>query len=406
MTSSAQIDIEPPQSRADSAAEAVTGHAGEGINFETAHATACVVASSSGIPEEIRARAFAGHAKNFSYYDVSARTLAGQFEHRYMVLQNRESGKAGVQPVFFVNQDILEGLPRGLHGALTWPRKFFPGWLRLRMLMVGCSAGDGALDCVEPWFVEALCEALKIYAKKTGASAILLKDFPAAYRGALTPLERQGYRRVPSMPACKLDFDFASFESYMKDKLGRKLRYKYIKLNKKPAVALQVRTDVMPIAGEIYELYRQTHERSKMRFERLTPEFFALIGREMPGSARYFIWRVDGKIAAFALCLVHDGTMYHLNIGFDYSVSFDLQLYYVTIRDLFQWALDRGLKHYVTGQLNYDPKLHLKMTLDPLDLYARHTNPLVNPLFKLALGFLQPVRHDPIIKQFPNYNEL
>lgn len=405
MNSSAQVDIEPP-GRVPPGEPSAARTAGEAVSFETSHGTARVVASASEIPAEIRARAFEGHAKNFNYIDISARTLAGQFDHRYIVLQNRSTGKAGVQPVFFVHQDILDGLPRGLHSALTWPRKFLPGWLRLRMLMVGCSAGDGALDCNEAWFVEALCEALKIYAKKTKTAAILFKDFPAVYRDALAPLERHGYRRVPSMPACKLDFDFANFEAYMKDRLGRKLRYKYIKLNKQPRIPWEVLTDVTPIAAELYELYRQTHERSKMRFERLTPEFFALVGREMPEVARYFIWRVDGKIAAFALCLVHQGTMYHLNIGFDYSVSFDLQLYYVTIRDLFQWALDQGLKHYVTGQLNYDPKLHLKMTLDPLDLHARHTSPLVNPLFKLALGFLQPVRHDPIIKQFPNFGEL
>ncbi len=404
MSSSAQIDIEP-RSRVLTGTP-VARPAGEGMRFETSRGAARVVESSADIPPEIRARAFDGQAKNFSYHDVAARTLAGQFEHRYIVLENECTGQAGVQPVFFVNQDILEGLPRGLHAALAWPRKILPGWLRMRMLMVGCSAGDGALDCREPWFVEALREALEIYARKTKAAVILFKDFPAVYRAALAPLEAQGYRRVPSMPACKLDFDFGSFESYMKDKLGRKLRYKYIKLNKKPPIPFEVLTDVTPIAGDLYELYRQTHERSKMRFERLTPEFFALIGRKMPGGARYFVWRVDGKIAAFALCLIHNGTMYHLNIGFDYSVSFDLQLYYVTIRDLFQWALGEGLRHYVTGQLNYDPKLHLKMTLDPLDLYARHTNPLVNPLFKLALGFLQPVRHDPVIRQFANYGEL
>lgn len=404
MSTTAPLDIEPPQ--LITPVKPVTRAAGQGISFETSGCKVSVVDSADGIPDEIRARAFAGQAKNFNYHDVAARALAGQFEHRYIVLQERHAGGAGVQPVFFVNQDILEGLPRRLHAALTWPRRFFPGWLRMRMLMVGCPAGDGALDCREPWFVEELREALGIYAKKTKTSAILFKDFPAVYRDALAALAAHGYRRVPSMPACKLDFDFSSFEAYMKEKLGRKLRYKYIKLNKKGAIPFEVLTDVSPIAGELYELYRQTHERSKMRFERLTPEFFTLIGREMPEAARYFVWRVDGKIAAFALCLVHGGTMFHLNIGFDYSVSFDLQLYYVTIRDLFQWALDNGLRHYVTGQLNYDPKLHLKMTLDPLDLYARHTNPLVNPLFKFALGFLQPVRHDPTIRQFPNYGEL
>lgn len=98
--------------------------------------------------------------------------------------------------------------------------------------------------------------------------------------------------------------------------------------------------------------------------------------------------------------------MQHLNIGFDYAVSLDLQLYYVTMRDLFRWALDHGLKRYETGQLNYDPKLHFRMKLAPLDLYSRHTSPVINPLFKLALSFLQPVRHDAIIQRFPNAAEL
>jgi hypothetical protein len=98
--------------------------------------------------------------------------------------------------------------------------------------------------------------------------------------------------------------------------------------------------------------------------------------------------------------------MNHLNVGFDYAVSLDLQLYYTTVKDLFEWALAQGLKCYYTGQLNYHPKLHLRMKLAPLDLYSRHTSPLLNPLYKFALGFLQPVRHDPLIRQFPNADEL
>jgi len=235
---------------------------------------------------------------------------------------------------------------------------------------------------------------------------VLLKDFPAIYRDALQPFAAGDYRRVPSMPACELDLDFATFEEFMQKRLGRKLRYKYIKLNKKPALEWEMLTDVTPVADEIYALYKQTHDRSKMRFEHLTPEFFARIGREMPDVVRFFIWRVEGRIAAFALCLVHDGTMHHLNIGFDYSVSLDLQLYYVTMRDLLKWALEHGLTRYYTGQLNYDPKLHFKMRLAPLDLYSKHTSSLINPIFKIALGYLQPVRHDPIVRQFPNAGDL
>ena len=374
------------------------------ISFDTSYGPARIFASSDHMPAALRQQAFAGASKDFRYYEVSEKALEGQFDHQYLVLENTKENKIAVQPIFFVSQDILEGLPRKIHAMLTWPRKFIPRWLRMRMLVIGCSAGDGALDSSEPWAVAALHEALAVYGKK--ASVVLLKDFPSTYRAALQPFAQGDYLRVPSMPACSLELDFATFEDFMKDKLGRKLRYKYIKLNKKTPIPWEIVTDVTPFADEIYALYKQTHDRSKMRFEQLTPEFFALLGQKMGDSARYFLWRVDGRIAAFALCLVHGEEIHHLNIGFDYSVSLDLQLYYVTMRDILQWALSQGLKRYVTGQLNYDPKLHFRMRLAPLDLYSRHTSPLLNPIFKRVLPYLQPVRHDPIIQKFENASEL
>ena len=275
------------------------------------------------------------------------------------------------------------------------------------MLFVGCSAGAGTLTCAEPWAVRSLHEDLSALARKNGAAMILLKDFPAKYRSSLQLfLGAGGYQRVPSLPGCTLDLDFASFEEYMSKRLGRKLRYKYLKLNKQPPVPWEVLTDVSAIADELHALYLQTHLRSKMRFERLTPEFFRRVGLEMPDRARFFIWRVNGKIAAFALCLVQDGVMEHLNIGFDYAVALECQLYYVTIRDLFRWAISQNIRRYETGQLNYDPKLHLQMKLAPLDLYACHVSPWINPCFKFALRFLQPARHEPILQQFPNADEL
>jgi hypothetical protein len=50
--------------------------------------------------------------------------------------------------------------------------------------------------------------------------------------------------------------------------------------------------------------------------------------------------------------------------------------------------------------------LHLGHKLAPLDLYVRHTNALLNPIFKIALKYLEPTRHDPILKKFPNAAEL
>ena len=383
---------------------------GESFRFATSFGPARVYDSARQIPGEVWRDTFAGTSKDSRYYQLAAETLGVQFKHRYIALQNESEGEVVVQPVFLVEQDIMDGLPEKLHAAITWPRKLFPGWLKLRMLVVGCSAGDGALASTEPWAVQALHEALAIYGRKPKASVLLLKDFPSEFRGALQPFSQGDYLRVPSMPACALDLDFASFDEFMMKKLGKtfreSLRRKFKKLKQHPPVEMEVLVDATPVVDEITALYDATYMRSKMRFERLTREFFSRIGREMPGQTRFFIWRFKGKIAAFGLCLVHEGTMYNLNVGFDYSVALDLHLYFVVMRDFIQWALDHGLKRYVTGQLNYDPKLHFRMKLVPLDLYARHTSPWLNPVFKLALPFMQPARHNPVIRKFANFDEL
>ena len=88
---------------------------------------------------ELHRRAFAGHAKDFGYYQIAAETLADQFQHRYLVLQNQRTGQAALKPVFLADQDILEGLPRQFSSVLAAPRQIRPRWLKLQMLVAGGS---------------------------------------------------------------------------------------------------------------------------------------------------------------------------------------------------------------------------------------------------------------------------
>jgi predicted N-acyltransferase len=169
---------------------------------------------------------------------------------------------------------------------------------------------------------------------------------------------------------------------------------------------MDVVTDISAIVDEIFPLYLAVHERSPMKFEHLTKDFFCAIGREMPDKARFFVWRQSGRVIAFSLCLVCDDTIYDECLGLDYAVALDLHLYFYTMRDVISWAIAQGLRWYVSGPLNYDPKLHLRHELEPLDLYVRHTRAWVNPLFRFALKYLEPTRHDPVLQKFPNASEL
>ncbi len=126
----------------------------------------------------------------------------------------------------------------------------------------------------------------------------------------------------------------------------------------------------------------------------------------MPDKTRFFVWHQDIRPIAFALCLVHGMSLFAEYLGLDYTVALNLHLYYRATRDVINWAIANGYKHFRSGGLNYEPKLHMRHTLDPLDLYVRHTDPVLNGLLKRLLPFIEPTRYDATLRQFPNYNDL
>jgi hypothetical protein len=358
-------------------------------------------------------RAFQGKCKDRRYYELIEGTLANDFEYRYVALEDTAGTVRAIQPILFVRQNLVEGVRGAFRRIVDLIRKKFPRFLTMRVLMVGCAAGAGELDAInsenEKWIAEALGATLRDYARANSTSLVVFKDFLAGYRPTMAVLHRNGYTRVPSMPMTRLPVPFQNFDDYLQT-LGyvsrKSLRRKFRKTERDAKISVEVVKDASTIVDQIYPLYLQVHERSPMKFEHLTKEFFLRIVQEMPERVRFFIWRIDQKIVAFSLCLVSGDTLYDECLGLDYEVALDLHLYFYTMRDVIRWAIEQKLRYYVSGPLNYDPKLHLGHELAPLDLYVMHTRTWLNPIFSFALKYLEPTRHDPVLKKFPNAPEL
>lgn len=357
--------------------------------------------------------AFEGKAKDHRYYELIEQTLANEFEFRYLVLEDNAGNVRAIQSVFFVRQNLIEGVRGAFRAIVDLVRKTFPRFLTMRVLMIGCAAGTGELDAnnseEERWIAQALGQTLVEYARANKASLIVFKDFPASYRESLDILSQHGYTRVPSMPMTRLALSLQDFDEYL-GTLGyisrKSLRRKFRKTERAAKIDMEVVTNVAPIIDQIFPLYLEVHERSPMKFENLSREFFLGIATTMPEHVRFFIWRIDNRIVAFSLALVFEDRLYDEVIGLDYDVALDLHLYFYTMRDVIRWALEQKLRCYLSGPLNYDPKLHLGHELAPLDLYVRHTRGWLNPIFGFALKYLEPTRHDPVLKKFPNADQL
>ena len=357
-------------------------------------------------------RAFRNKCKDHRYYEIVEETLEG-FEHHYLVVEDSSNHVRAVQPVFFVRQNLVEGVPGKIRSVVDAVRKIFPRFLTMRVLMVGCAAGTGDLGTCnekdEGWMANALLASLGTYARQNKASLIVLKDFPANYRSALETFALNGYARIPSMPMTRLALCYENWDEYFGtlSKATRKdLRRKFRKADRAPKIEMEVVIEIAPFIDEIYPLYLAVHERSPLKFETLTKDYFRAIAQRMRERARFFIWRQNAKIIAFSFCFVCGDAIYDECIGLDYSVALDLHLYFYTLRDIISWALQQGLKYYYSNPLNYEPKLHLDCELVPLDLYVRHTSAVLNPAFRRVIKYLGPTRHNPVLQRFPNADQL
>jgi predicted N-acyltransferase len=359
-------------------------------------------------------RAFQGRCKDHRYYEIVDETLESNLEHHYLVLENGSGNVRAIQPVFFVRQNLIEGVPGKIRSVADLVRKRFPRFLTMRVLMVGCAAGAGELGACdeeeEAWVANALRASLRTYARQNEASLVVLKDFPAKYRGALGTFTSNNYARIPSMPMTRLALHpFHVWDEYFRtlSKATRKdLRRKFRKAERAPKIDVEVVNDITPWVDEVHPLYLAVHERSPIKFETLTRNYFRAVSERIPERSRFFIWRQSGKIVAFSFCLICDDAIYDECIGLDYSVALDLHLYFYTLRDVITWALQQRLKYYYSNPLNYEPKLHLDCELVPLDLYVMHTNGLLNPIFRRAIKYLGPTRHDRALRRFPNADQL
>ena len=357
---------------------------------------------------------FVGTRKDYRYYEILDDTLRGNFEYRYFAIVDNDGHVRAIQPFFLLDQDILEGLGAERNYWISLVRRFYPRFLKLRTMMVGCSAGEAHLAGTETLPADIVAETLSngiiAQARSLNVQLVVLKEFPTHYRKVLRCFVQCGFARAPSMPMTVLDIGYDSFDAYMKKALRsssrKKLRKKLAATAEISDIRMSVTDDATSFVNEIYPLYLQVFERSKMQFEKLTKEFFREIGQRMSDKVRFFAWRRGNVLVAFSLCMVQEDSLYAEYVGFDYTVALDLHLYHYIVRDMISWGISNGYRWFRSSGLNYDPKLHMRHRLDPIDLYARHTSAFVNAIFRLALPWIVPARYDATLKLFPNYREL
>lgn len=326
----------------------------------------------------------------------------------YYVLIYEDERLALIAPVFtsdFKLDIAVGGIIQGLIQAI---RKIIPRFLILKTLFCGSPISENGVLGISKGaenkevLIYELIKIMEEFCRHSRIPLILFKDFLKEDLPLLEPLSTKGFFAAESFPTVVAELHYNSIDEYfasLSHNTRKDLRRKIKKAKASGNIVVEVFDNVEDIIEDVYALYLNTYAAGSVRFEKLTKAFFINVGKYIP-QTKFFLYYLDGKLAAFNLCFAYKDTLIDEFIGFDYDIAYKYNLYYFSWCYNIEWCLKNSIKYYQVGQTDYYPKLRLGGRLVPLYALLRHNNAIVNSALKLFAKLLVPVNLDQNIKEY------
>lgn len=343
--------------------------------------------------------------ESYTFFKTIDESNLKQFSFYYILVYKNKT-LAAATACFLVNYSLDTSINGPLRRVSNAIKKVAPNIFSLKALVCGLPMGQGRIgiksDDSEA-ALKAILRRMEQIAKKERAPVIAFKDFDHSYTGLLDPLQREGFVKLESLPTTELNVWFSDFEEYLKTLSSASrydLRRKFKKVDKFANLKMEIATSLDEATlADVYKMYLDIVDKHDMGFELLPIEFFKNLPKNMPKETKYFLWRIDGKLAAFLLCLVSDEMLIDYYVGLDYRIALEYHLYFLKFRDVLNWCIKNKIKRYEMGITGYEPKRRLGFDFIPLYLYPRIRNRALRPAFKMLCGLLKFDNFDPALKK-------
>jgi predicted N-acyltransferase len=194
----------------------------------------------------------------------------------------------------------------------------------------------------------------------------------------------RGYLIVEGQALAYVPIDFASIEEYLGRLSSSRRKNLRRKLRSRDRLSVSVTPTGEAFASDAsvdacYALFENVYAQSDVHFDKLSRDFFAAALREPGGIVMSY--HADGALVGWNLCYEHQGKLLDKYVGFAYPAARELDLYFVSWFVNLEYALARGLTHYVAGWS--DPAV--KASLGARFHLTRHAVFVRNPLLRALL---------------------
>lgn len=305
-------------------------------------------------------------------------------------------------PAFATKFDLLTTLEPAVRKRLDAR----PQWLlRPVTCFIGTTVSEYALFPAEvspEELVRAIVAELAprysfVIIKDLPAEPVLVGEESATYARHLgEACRKHGFVLMGGQALAWVPIDFASIDEF----LGRFSHARRKNLRRKLRSARDVEVDAIVTGDErfldnafvasIYALYRNVHAQSEIHFDLLSEDFFRAVLRSTIGTL--FLYRVNGALIGWNLCVEENEMLIDKYIGFDYPAAREHDLYAVSWFHNLEYALQRGYRCYVAGWTDPEIKRQLGARFTPTLHAVRVRNPLLRAILKLTQRWFEPDR--------------
>jgi Acetyltransferase (GNAT) domain len=331
-------------------------------------------------------------AEGYDFYLSQQESGMAGFEFLYLTLYYRDTPVL-IAPMFTAQFNMGLAMDDVGRRRLQKIQRIWRGLLVVKTLFCGSPISEKGIVGIHPDYradsglLETFDRALVELARYHRARMVVFKDFMDSDLEPLSPLRSMGWFRGDGLPAACLPVRFSSLDEYLAQ-LGyatrKDLRRKLRKAEQSGHLEIQAVSDINAFIDDAYRLYLNVHSASDMHFELLTKQLFLNFTRFMPANTVFFLyWTKDPsrharKLVGLNFCLQFEDRLIDKYIGMDYSVSRDLNLYFVSFLYNVQWCLDNQKTNYMLSQGGYPVKIRLGAQLIPMRTMTKIVNPFMN----------------------------
>jgi hypothetical protein len=297
---------------------------------------------------------------------------------------------AGGTPAFEARFDLLTTAEDRLRQRLARLPGFrqWSKWLHWQTLFIGTPVSEYALFPSSGMATELPLALREEFGRRRRLT--IVKDLPQA-SPLLTGAENRhadtfcaaavkaGFVLVEGQALAHVGIDFKCTDEYLarlsaarRKDIRRKLRSRaVISVETLPCGDRCFSDDA--ILAEYHALFEQVHAQSEIHFDHPTAAFFRRLFNDAGSGGVVFSYRHEGRLIGWNLCYVADGRLIDKYVGFRYPDARTHNLYFVSWMHNLEYALARGLKHYVAGWTDPEVKAQLgaKFTFTRHAVYAR-----------------------------------